>query len=80
MEEELQLRLSRVKELALRLDMDCLEQWQEMYLSSLKARLLAGNLSDEEIANEVKRWQGVAGFVRFIKNETERATRYFNNI
>jgi hypothetical protein len=51
-----------------------------MYLSSLKARLLAGNLSDEEIANEVKRWQGVAGFVRFIKNETERATRYFNNI
>jgi len=80
MEEELQLRLSRVKELALRLDLDCLEQWQEMYLSSLKARLLAGNLSDEEIANEVKRWQGVAGFVRFIKNETERATRYFNNI
>ena len=80
MEEELQLRLSRVKELALRLDLDCLEQWQEMYLSSLKARLLAGNLSDEEIANEVKRWQGVPGFVRFIKNETERATRYFNNI
>lgn len=80
MEEELQLRLSRVKELALRLDLDCLEQWQEMYLSSLKARLLAGNLSDEEIANEVKRWQGVARFVRFIKNETERATRYFNNI
>ena len=78
MEEQLRKDLAPVLDLAQRTDFQCLRQWEERYLAQLRGRLVNGNPDDDSIVTDVRRWQGIEAFVKYIENESARADRFFS--